>query len=152
MTLKRHQALGPYQSRIRQKPPFSHGRFTVSLGQDYNKTTSQNVILLRSKYCRRRGHENPPPAVDGALPSSFSQDFVKYRSIKKTRMRSIVANSAGIWMPVVLLVQWLAPSIRPLWLTMPFYCGVCALACIVRFLQGKWKSFRLEDDLVTGKT
>ena len=78
--------------------------------------------------------------VGGALKGAGDTKFVMY---------ALLVISVGIWMPVVLLVQWLSPSIRLLWLTMPFYCGICALACIVRFLQGKWKSFRLVDDLMT---
>ena len=78
--------------------------------------------------------------VGGALKGAGDTKFVMY---------ALLVISLGIWMPIVLLVQRLSPSIRLLWLTMPFYCGICALACIVRFLQGKWKSFRLVDDLVT---
>ena len=78
--------------------------------------------------------------VGGALKGAGDTKFVMY---------ALLVISLGIWMPIVFLVQWLSPSIRLLWLTMPFYCGICALACIVRFLQGKWKSFRLVDDLVT---
>ena len=78
--------------------------------------------------------------VGGALKGAGDTKFVMY---------ALLVISLGIWMPIVLLVQRLSPSIKLLWLTMPFYCGICALACIVRFLQGKWKSFRLVDDLVT---
>ncbi len=78
--------------------------------------------------------------VGGALKGAGDTKFV---------MLALLVISLGIWMPTVFLVLWLAPSITNLWLTMPFYCAVCAVTCIVRFVRGRWKNLRLVEDLVT---
>lgn len=78
--------------------------------------------------------------VGGALKGAGDTLFV---------MVALVVISVGVWMPAVFLVMHYAPSITALWLTMPFYCGICALTCIVRFWRGRWKRIRLVDDFVT---
>ena len=78
--------------------------------------------------------------VGGALKGAGDTKFV---------MWALMAISLGLWMPAVFAVMRFAPSITALWLTMPFYCCVCAATCLVRFRRGKWKSLRLVDDLVT---
>lgn len=78
--------------------------------------------------------------VGGALKGAGDTKFVMY---------ALLAISIGLWMPSVFAVLLIAPSITLLWLTMPFYCALCALACIVRFARGRWKRLRLVDDLVT---
>ena len=78
--------------------------------------------------------------VGGALKGAGDTKFV---------MWALMAISLGLWMPAVFAVMAFAPSITSLWLTMPFYCCICATTCIVRFRRGKWKQLRLVDDLVT---
>ena len=78
--------------------------------------------------------------VGGALKGAGDTKFV---------MWALMAISLVLWMPAVFLVMLFAPSITALWLTMPFYCCVCAVTCLVRFRLGKWKQVRLVEDLVT---
>ena len=78
--------------------------------------------------------------VGGALKGAGDTKFVMF---------ALLAISLGLWMPAVVLVLACAPSITRLWLTMPFYCGVCAATCLVRFRRGRWRRLRLVDDLVT---
>lgn len=80
--------------------------------------------------------------VGGALQGAGDTRFV---------MLARLVSSMGFWMPAVFLILWLKPSIICLWSTLPFYCGICAAACLVRFARGRWKSFRLVDDLVGGE-
>lgn len=81
--------------------------------------------------------------VGGALKGAGDTKFVMY---------ALLAISIGLWMPAVFIVLFVAPSITLLWLTMPFYCALCALACIIRFMRGRWKRLRLVDDLVSEST
>lgn len=78
--------------------------------------------------------------VGGALKGAGDTRFV---------MWALMTVSLGLWMPAVFLVMRFAPSVTALWLTMPFYCAICAVVCAVRFLRGRWKRLRLVDDLVT---
>lgn len=77
--------------------------------------------------------------VGGALQGAGDTRFV---------MLARLASSMGFWMPAVFLILWLKPSIVMLWGTLPFYCGICAMACLVRFIRGRWKNICLVDDLV----
>jgi len=76
----------------------------------------------------------------GALKGAGDTKFV---------MLALFVIAFGFWMPAVFLVLRFAPSITLLWLTMPFYCGICALTCTVRFVCGRWRRLRLVGDLVT---
>lgn len=78
--------------------------------------------------------------VGGALKGAGDTKFVMF---------ALMAISLGLWMPAVFLVLHFHPTITLLWLTMPFYCCVCAVTCIVRFACGGWKRLRIVDDLVT---
>lgn len=62
-----------------------------------------------------------------------------------TRFVMFAYGSLGCfaWMPAFLLIMHYSPSIKHLWMTMPAYCGTCALIIVSRWIRGSWTRIRL---------
>ena len=62
-----------------------------------------------------------------------------------TRFVLMTYGSIGCfaWMPAFIAIMHFSPDIRHLWLTMPAYCGVCALVIVGRWIKGRWMKIKL---------
>lgn len=70
----------------------------------------------------------------GALKGAGDTTFV---------MASGIAGGFLIWVPMIFAVLFLCPSIVNLWLTLPLYILILAIAIYARWHRGKWREIKL---------
>ncbi len=73
----------------------------------------------------------------GALKGAGDTRFV---------MAAGVVAGFALWVPMILLVARLRPSVVNLWLTLPLYVFVLAAVLLSRWCRGKWREIRLVPD------
>ncbi len=70
----------------------------------------------------------------GALKGAGDTRFV---------MAAGIAAGFGLWVPMILVVARLNPSVVNLWLTLPPYVFILAAVLLARWWRGKWRDIRL---------
>ena len=65
-----------------------------------------------------------------------------------TRFVMLAYGGIGLflWMPSFMAIMHFVPGIKPLWLTMPAYCGICAVLTVWRWLSGRWSRIALIEE------
>ena len=106
----------------------------TSFDQEAFLALSRVLVAILSSWCM---FDVVNVIAGGALKGAGDTRFV---------MAAGVVAGFALWVPMILLVARLRPSVVNLWLTLPLYVFVLAAVLLSRWCRGKWREIRLVPD------